>query len=446
MGFSFRKGFNFGPLRLNLSRSGLGASFGVTGARIGVGLRGSYVHVGRGGLYYRQSLGAGRRSTLPPSKPARAPVSVQTETLTEIESGDVAGMRDASANDVLAELNRVQRRPQFFPISLGLLLLLGVGLLINQPPWLHYAVLGLFGLPTLLLARHVDVTSGTALLAYHLDPDAATQFADLKTGFSALTSSDAVWHLEAAGHTSDWKRNAGAQTLVRRKNIRPSLSLPPRVVCGLTVPTIPCGRQTLYFFPDRLFVFDRRSVGVVPYAELRVEASNSRFREDGSVPRDATQVGTTWKFVNRSGGPDKRFNNNRELPILLYGEVAFKSASGLNELIECSRSGAAGTLVNAMTAWQGAVGQPAEKAKPQSASTNGTGGWYVVVDAHDAAAKQRATAVLKEIEAGITEAEITNCVGGGHASGSSEFSLERANALMRGLESAGIGARKYRAT
>src|ERR1700721_4848074 len=70
MGFYLRKGFNLGPLRLNLSRSGLGASFGVTGARIGVGPRGSYIHLGRGGLYYRQSLGTFPRSHAPvPSTP-----------------------------------------------------------------------------------------------------------------------------------------------------------------------------------------------------------------------------------------------------------------------------------------------------------------------------------------------------------------------------------------
>src|SRR2546428_470385 len=110
MGFYFRKGFNFGPLGLNLSRSGLGASFGFTGARIGLGPGGTYVHLGRGGLYYRQSPGSAHASTvLPPPTPAPAPGSFQAETLTEIESGDVAGMRDASARDVLAELNRVQR-------------------------------------------------------------------------------------------------------------------------------------------------------------------------------------------------------------------------------------------------------------------------------------------------------------------------------------------------
>ena len=32
-----KKAFSFGPFRLNLSKSGLGLSFGVTGLRIGTG-------------------------------------------------------------------------------------------------------------------------------------------------------------------------------------------------------------------------------------------------------------------------------------------------------------------------------------------------------------------------------------------------------------------------
>jgi hypothetical protein len=51
LGFYVRKAFNFGPVRFNLSRSGLGASFGIKGARIGVGPRGTYIHAGRGGFY-----------------------------------------------------------------------------------------------------------------------------------------------------------------------------------------------------------------------------------------------------------------------------------------------------------------------------------------------------------------------------------------------------------
>ena len=60
MGFYLRKSFRAGPIRFNLSKSGVGASFGVTGARVGVSSAGrAYVHGGRGGLYYRKSIGGG---------------------------------------------------------------------------------------------------------------------------------------------------------------------------------------------------------------------------------------------------------------------------------------------------------------------------------------------------------------------------------------------------
>jgi Protein of unknown function (DUF4236) len=57
MGFSIRKAFRLGPLRLNLSRHGLGYSVDVRGARVGRSSQGrAYVHAGRGGLYYRKYL------------------------------------------------------------------------------------------------------------------------------------------------------------------------------------------------------------------------------------------------------------------------------------------------------------------------------------------------------------------------------------------------------
>jgi hypothetical protein len=57
MGLSFRKSFKLGPLRLNLSKSGVGASVGVKGARVGVDAKGKgYVAGGRGGVYFRETL------------------------------------------------------------------------------------------------------------------------------------------------------------------------------------------------------------------------------------------------------------------------------------------------------------------------------------------------------------------------------------------------------
>jgi hypothetical protein len=56
MGWYLRKSLRFGPLRFNLSKSGIGASVGVKGLRIGSGPKGEYLHAGREGLYFRKSL------------------------------------------------------------------------------------------------------------------------------------------------------------------------------------------------------------------------------------------------------------------------------------------------------------------------------------------------------------------------------------------------------
>lgn len=51
-----RKSFTIGPFRINISKSGIGMSFGITGLRVGTGPKGPYIHAGRGGLYFKKSL------------------------------------------------------------------------------------------------------------------------------------------------------------------------------------------------------------------------------------------------------------------------------------------------------------------------------------------------------------------------------------------------------
>lgn len=60
MGFFFRKSIRLGKnVRINLSKSGPGISFGTRGFRISRNRRGTQLNAGFGGLYYRKSLGQG---------------------------------------------------------------------------------------------------------------------------------------------------------------------------------------------------------------------------------------------------------------------------------------------------------------------------------------------------------------------------------------------------
>jgi ribosomal protein L7/L12 len=84
----------------------------------------------------------------------------------------------------------------------------------------------------------------------------------------------------------------------------------------------------------------------VKYADLNVRWQDSRFIETERVPRDAKIVDHTWKHPNKSGGPDRRFRDNRQIPVCLYEAMHLTSTSGVNELVEFSRTGVVAAFVD----------------------------------------------------------------------------------------------------
>jgi hypothetical protein len=68
------------------------------------------------------------------------------------------------------------------------------------------------------------------------------------------------------------------------------------------------------------------------------------------VPGDSRAVGSTWEYVNVKGGPDRRFNNNRQLPIMSYGELTLSSTNGFQAIWQFSQPQAAAAFASAVTA------------------------------------------------------------------------------------------------
>jgi hypothetical protein len=93
------------------------------------------------------------------------------------------------------------------------------------------------------------------------------------------------------------------------------------------------GKETLLFLPDKLFIIQGTRIGALNYSDIKISSYTSRFIERDGIPKDAQVVGQTWEYVNKSGGPDKRFKNNSQLPICLYGKLELTSSSGLHTVI-----------------------------------------------------------------------------------------------------------------
>jgi Protein of unknown function (DUF4236) len=296
MPLSVRRSKKMGPVRVNLSRSGVGASVGVKGARIGSGPRGTYVRVGRQGIFYRQRLGqANARAAAPPAAPG--------ETVT---TADVDDLVDSSSTELLHELNQ------------------------PQGGWL-----------TRLFKRPAP-----SAVNYELDEDSGAQFGRLQEALARLASADQLWLIETSTETQDRKHHAGATALVARRPIRAGRLNPPGIASNVDIYGIDAGSLQLYFFPDRLLVRQSKRYGAVDYTALTARRGETDYREEGMVPSDATVIGSTWRYVNKSGGPDKRFADNRQIPIALYGIVELAAANGLQLRLHVSNKAAGDECAN----------------------------------------------------------------------------------------------------
>ncbi len=336
MGSYFRKSIRLGPFRLNLSRSGAGASLGVRGARLTFTPQGAtYVTVGNDGFYYREAL--------PRDNSPSDAVPTQNLTPEEIPSAEVAQLVDSSNERLVGQLNERSRKgnPAILLYSIaGILMVVGLATSASTDDATKIVELGAATAALALgVVLHQDNRARrTTRLFYRLDVVQQRKHANVNEALDHIARCDRIWRIEAKSPTNDWKRNAGASSLVHRTTVTVGQALPPRVKSNIPVKFLNLGVLQLFFFPDMILCQEGARFGAISYEGFRVQHLLTRLIEDEYVPGDSLQVDTTWRYVNKNGGPDRRFNNNRQIPILQYGEIAFTSATGLNVLLNASSS------------------------------------------------------------------------------------------------------------
>jgi hypothetical protein len=251
-------------------------------------------------------------------------------------------MVDSSSAALLAEINSKAKRIRLWPFAAGASVALVFGMVAGGLPVWSYCVVGALGCGAIYAASLWDRLKKTVVLFYEMEPHFEESYQTVHNMFDRMRACHMAWHVEARGDVHglyEWKTSGGASSIVRRKSVSFSQGAPPYFKTNVLIPVIPAGRQTLYFFPDRLLVYSAEGVGAVAYEALEIGWADTRFIESDGVPSDASVVGKTWRYVNKSGGPDKRFNDNCEIPIALYGAMQFGSSSGLKELFQLSRTG-----------------------------------------------------------------------------------------------------------
>lgn len=177
---------------------------------------------------------------------------------------------------------------------------------------------------------------------FNMDTEIAAPHQAMQAAFDRLSGVDRTWVVKTQQQIDRVRARSFAGTVVERlpTSLRRSgsplveTSEPPLAMSVLA------GSSTAYFYPGFVLITGVRNtdVAVIDLTEVEITPSQVNFTESEPLPRDAVVVGKTWAKANKNGSRDKRFANNRELPIASYGGLQLFSSGGLNEAYMFSRS------------------------------------------------------------------------------------------------------------
>ena len=336
MGFRYRKSINLGGgFRVNLSKSGIGYSWGTKGYRVTKkargGVRKTYSIPGTG-LSWSEDSGKSRkkgnnsyRGAVPNNQYAQQPVSVSQSVI--YEASDV-NTKELVSEQTQEFIEAIKKYSKIHGILKWGAIITGI-IMFSTPPGILLFIAFMAG-----LIYHANTSK--ICVEYEFDEYGTRRIQMLDQAMSELMNNRSVWQIVTKVANSSVKTNAGASSSVNRKLVKFIKKKPYFLKTDATCYNIKLQNDNIFILPDRIIVKGKKGWGAIEYAELDITVASQIFIEDGTVPKDAEIVGYTWQYVNKNGGPDKRYKNNRQLPKCNYGALSITSGNALNILLHIS--------------------------------------------------------------------------------------------------------------
>jgi hypothetical protein len=345
MSFGFRKGFSSGPFRMTFSKRGLSMSVGAGGARITAGPRGTHVSFSKGGFYYRTRLDRPQSRAFVP-EPSSIPEPVENsnpipelpvETPPSVPPPEVFG--DTTPDAVVAAMNKRIKR---WNLSLPIGAVISGGLFAASVPWPIAAAVGVLSTLLALLQHRRSMCS---TLVYGNEEETAHRLERLHKAVAALRSADSVWSVREASVRNGLSAHPPTLNRVRVADDPPPL--PKYLRTNIVPAALHLADGTIYFFPDRLFVWHSGRFSALDYHDVKLRFSRVTFLERERQPPDAA----VESKMRRSHSDESTF------PVLYYGLAEFDASPALTVELMTSRTESAQEFIDQMRAITGGTEQ-----------------------------------------------------------------------------------------
>ena len=310
MGFNFRKSINLGGgFKINLSKSGVGYSFNVPGGRI--------TRTASGQIKYNYT-GAKSNSKSSSKK------NTESDIMSDIESADIDNFQSVEYRVIIDKITRLLWMNRFG----NLLIILTLIAIINK----YFVISLIIGLGLKILVRTVLCVK----LEYKLDDDYKKIYDEKVYNWIKLNECDKLWQVVSESKITNKKAIAGIERNVIRKSVKIIKKKPYFLTTNVDVIQVILTKETLIVLPDKILIVRGCRVGAIDYNNFSIANSSTEFVESKKAPKDAKIVDYRWQYSNKNGEPDKRYKENKKIPIYLYGVIYLKSEEGLNVEIQYS--------------------------------------------------------------------------------------------------------------
>ena len=369
MAWAFRKRIKVIPdVHINLSKRGISTSVGVRGASLTFKSDGVYRNLGLPGtgIYSREKVGGyGRRGasqrgkqgndapTLEPvqespdySFSSADPLAVTSEDLLGLQRAVIDArqqkqelLKDAAAiQQSLASLNRVALISRICLVSFLV------------APIRRRFQAGAKARREALQEVEQAIENSSVSLVIDMDDDCRAVFRAVQDAFDRLSHCQFVWDLTSASNV-DQVRSRSATPISFDRSLT---QCHRKALPGIMSPELPLvflnrNGADIYIYPGFFVMDDSRSrLGILNMKELEVDYTPNRFIEKETIPQDSKIVGQAWEKSNKDGSRDRRYSENRQWPVMEYGEVTFRSGSGIHEKYLFSDAEAAESFVDSL--------------------------------------------------------------------------------------------------
>ena len=356
MSILFRRRIKIIPgVRLNISKSGLSASVGVRGASVTLGGRGgTYANLGipGTGIYTRKKIGRGGR----PTKVNNIDQEYSKEEITdkpdeifvsaepfEITSSGLQALKDAvlEANNQRKLLKEDLKKIKFKVFTTKFLKVLSqITLLYFLRPIKKRIRENLYQLDEVIQQIKDGIDSSYVNLELDLNEKAIEQYEKVLSSFKALASSNFIWDITSANDVDMVQTRSTASQTYERVKTSVSLQELPGIKSSFDALCFQNKNgANIYVYPGFLVMFDsEKNFGILELKKIDILFNETNFIESEQRPVDSEIVKYVWEKANKNGSRDKRFADNRQLPVMKYGEITFFKRGAIYEKYMFSNS------------------------------------------------------------------------------------------------------------